>query len=355
MIVVGLLKSLKFRIMEHHTDCNACKKKEFNLHRGNLCSLTHEKPSFEGACPDFDPIPEEERPRGLADSYGPEEKVSGWLTVFLWLGLGGGSIMTLVNILPSLKMFSPLVSTLFCIMGFSAIITAIAAIYAFYRKKPNAVSLALTYIAMVAIDGVMTLVLARIIEDRSLDAIAFRSFIWSGIWLAYVLCSDKVKTLIPSETRRWGGFEKMTLVVYVASIVSIVALINSTFNGDTELSDVYDDKHIITESIAEINKVCPMDLGDGIWMMGQRLVGNEVIITSKLDNVYRDQLYDWEWEELEDETMADMLADTQWIDDDVFVKTVLDAGYDLTFEYVDYNNVNLYNLTFNKSDFDRMR
>lgn len=53
--------------------------------------------------------------------------------------------------------------------------------------------------------------------------------------------------------------------------------------------------------------------------------------------------------------MADMLADTQWIDDDVFVKTVLDAGYDLTFEYVDYNNVNLYNLTFNKSDFDRMR
>ena len=98
-----------------------------------------------------------------------------------------------------------------------------------------------------------------------------------------------------------------------------------------------------------------MNLGDGIWMMGQRLEGNEVIITTRLDNVYRDQLYDWEWEELEDETMADMLADTQWIDDDVFVKTVLDAGYDLTFEYVDYNNVNLYNLTFNKSGFDRMR
>jgi hypothetical protein len=32
-----------------------------------------------------------------------------------------------------------------------------------------------------------------------------------------------------------------------------------------------------------------------------------------------------------------------------------DAGYDLTYEYVYYNNVNLYNLTFNKSDFDRMR
>lgn len=71
------------------------------------------------------------------------------------------------------------------------------------------------------------------------------------------------------------------------------------------------------------------ELGDGMWMMGQRLEGNEVIITTSLDNVYRDQLYGWEWEEFEDETMADMLADTQWIDDDVFVKTVLDAGYDL--------------------------
>lgn len=119
-------------------------------------------------------------------------------------------------------------------------------------------------------------------------------------------CLIVVGLLKSSETRRWGGFEKMTLVVYVASIVSIVALINSTFNGDTELSEVYDDKHIITESIAEVNRVCPMELGDGMWMMGQRLEGNEVIITTRLDNVYRDQLYDWEWEEFDDETMADM-------------------------------------------------
>lgn len=338
--------------MEPVTDCNACKKKEFNLHRGNLCSLTHEKPNFEGACPDFDPIPEDERPRSMADTYASQETVSGWLTVFLWLGLGGGSIMTLVNILPSIEMYSPLVSTLFCIMGFSAIITAIAAIYAFYKKKSNAVSLALTYIAMVAIDGIMTLVLARIIEEPSLDGTAFRSFVWSGIWLAYILCSEQVKNLIPRESRRWGGFEKMTLVVYVATIISVVALINSAFNGEADLSEVYDDKHIITESIAEVNKMCPMELGDGIWMMGQRLEGNEVIITSKLDNIYRDQLYDWEWDELENETRMDMLMDTQWMDEDIFVQTVLDAGYDLTFEYVDYNNVNLYSLTFNKSDFE---
>jgi hypothetical protein len=46
--------------------------------------------------------------------------------------------------------------------------------------------------------------------------------------------------------------------------------------------------------------VALFELGDGMWMMGQRLEGNEVIITTRLDNVYRDQLYDWEWEEFED-------------------------------------------------------
>jgi hypothetical protein len=254
--------------MEPVTDCNVCKKKKFNLQRGNLCSLTNEKPDFEGACPYFDPVPEDEKPRPLADSYESENKISGWLTVFLWLGLAGGSVLTLVNILPLLKLFSPLLSSLFLIMALSAISTAIAAIYAFYKRKNNSVSLALTYIGMVALDGIMTLVLDQIVDNPSINMTAIRSFVWAGIWLTYILCSDQVKNLIPRETRRWGGFEKMTLVLYVASIVSIVALINSAFNGDTELSEVYDDKHRITESIAEVNRVCPMELGDGMWMMG---------------------------------------------------------------------------------------
>lgn len=338
--------------MEPVTDCNVCKKKKFNLQRGNLCSLTNEKPDFEGACPYFDPVPEDEKPRPLADSYEPENKISGWLTVFLWLGLAGGSVLTLVNILPSLKLFSPLLSSLFLIMALSAISTAIAAIYAFYKRKSNAVSLALTYIGMVALDGIMTLVLDQIIDSASINMTAIRSFVWAGIWLTYILCSDQVKNLIPRETRRWGGFEKMTLLVYTVSIVSIVLLLNSTINGEMDMSEAYNDRHIITESIAEYNEACPMELEDGIWMIGQRLEGEEVIITSRLKDVYRDQLYDWEWEGIENEAKIEMLTDTQWIDEDVFVQTVLDAGYDLTFEYVDANYDMLYSVTFNKSEFE---
>jgi hypothetical protein len=144
----------------------------------------------------------------------------------------------------------------------------------------------------------------------------------------------------------------MTLLVYTVSIVSIVLLLNSTINGEMDMSEAYDDRHIITESIAEYNEACPMELEDGIWMIGQRLEGEEVIITSRLKDVYRDQLYDWEWEGIENEAKIEMLTDTQWIDEDVFVQTVLDAGYDLTFEYVDANYDMLYSVTFNKNEFE---
>lgn len=44
---------MKNRGIDYDRFCRRCKNYEFNLEQGTLCSLMHQKPSFEGNCMDF--------------------------------------------------------------------------------------------------------------------------------------------------------------------------------------------------------------------------------------------------------------------------------------------------------------
>lgn len=334
----------------HLTDCNNCKKKEFSLKQGNLCSLTHEKPNFEGACPDYEPLPESETYRPLADSYEKEE-VSGWLAFFLWVGLGGGSLLTLFNILPALGLYSTAVSSLFCLMGFCVVVTAIAAIYAFYKRLPNAVYLAMTYIVMVIVDGVGTLIIGEMFGVSDSQIAAIRSLGWGGIWMTYLLCSSKVRAIIPPTSRKWCLFEKLIFCVFVTSLTSIILLLNSAFKGDVEMSEVYDNKSVLEESVRYANRQCPMSIGDGVWMLSQKIEGDEYIIKCSIDQD-KDLFSGVDWDLVAEQVRIDMLANTYWVDEDQTVKMAFDAGYALTYEYVDINHKPLYSVTFHASDFE---
>ena len=101
---------------------------------------------------------------------------------------------------------------------------AVLAIIAFYRRKSNAVSLAYTYLAMAAIDGVAALLFAA----KGVSDIAFvdglRPLIWATIWACFLHYSSRVAELIPEQQRTWGMPERILLGIYLLVYLILLAL-----------------------------------------------------------------------------------------------------------------------------------
>lgn len=208
--------------------CSKCQKREFSTERGLVCSLTKEKPDFEDECASFDPDNEKIAFQKSKDESRERSKsVSGWLAFFLWVGLGLGGASTLIVAVTQI-----IKDDLGCgisLVTFSvALIVAVIAIYAiiaFYLRKTNAVALAKTYIAMIALDGVVAIILSIAFKDSSMCPQGVRKLIWSAIWFTYLLESDRVADLIPKGTRTWQSFEKTMLIVFAVLVISLTALI----------------------------------------------------------------------------------------------------------------------------------
>ncbi len=71
--------------------CSTCTKRKFNPEKGLICSLTNEEPIFDDECPAFEADSDQlQKPK---DNNTPQS-ISGWLTFFLWVGIGLGVIVS---------------------------------------------------------------------------------------------------------------------------------------------------------------------------------------------------------------------------------------------------------------------
>ena len=120
----------------------------------------------------------------------------GWLTVFLWYGVGLVLILSTISwvkgILTSPNWLNALVSTLPYIIPI--IVVGIATIVAVSRKKRNAVSLARTFLIMLIADGVYAIarmLFAHITTDAVLEwtpliLVLGKNILLSVVWLVYL-------------------------------------------------------------------------------------------------------------------------------------------------------------------------
>jgi hypothetical protein len=201
--------------------CRVCKNKKMDLQRGIVCSLTNEKADFDKICPNYSPdeaqIVKNKQVQAERVIQTQEDlKVSGWLAYFLWIGIGCGAILTIISTLISYSDFiiTPLWGFLLFLYLLCYVVCAVLTIKAFYKRQTNAVSLARTYIAMLVIDLVTTLIIYAIVDDFTEIYHCVRSFIWACIWFSYLSLSERVKDMIPSITRTWKMTEKMLLVIF---------------------------------------------------------------------------------------------------------------------------------------------
>lgn len=252
-------------------------------HKGIVCALTGERADFDGVCPSYNEdknevekakIVEEETQRMNRE----DTSISGWLAIFLWLGLGGGAISSIVMTLSSyidiqLAILPVILDVLSLIC---LVITAILAIKAFYKKESNAVSLARTYIAMILIDAVTTIISSFILDDFTDFAFVVRQIVWVVIWFTYLSTSSRVESVIPKNTRTWDRVEKIILLIYTITVMSILGI--TYYSSINPLSGVL----VSTESILnEMNKELPQKIDESTEVLELVLENNTIVYKMK--------------------------------------------------------------------------
>lgn len=211
--------------------CTTCRKRQFDPSRGVICSLTGNKLASE-ECPQYDP--DESYISTKAEIEAANDKIasergesaetmwstseSGWTRGFLILGVIGSIISIVEACAEARGLIGLAYLPLFAL--------SVYAVYAFAKRKPDAVSAAITYAAVFAVDGFLGIILysTGLLESDTSETLRLfiRNLIWSIIWIAYFSLSVNVQDLIPKETRKWGKFEKVIAGFYTLFYVLVV-------------------------------------------------------------------------------------------------------------------------------------
>jgi hypothetical protein len=274
--------------------CRVCKNKSSNPHKGIICSLTNERGDFDGVCPNYDEnIQEAEKARLLQAEKERQTKenltISGWLALFLWLGIGGGSIGTIIFTLASFSGLSitPLLGIILFIYLLCYVVCAVLTIKAFYKRENNAVSLARTYIAMVFIDIILSLVIIFITDDFSYLPMTVRSFVWGIIWFSYLSFSERVKEIIPPITRTWEKTEKIILIIF--TVISLAFCFGTCYSVKNPMSSVLFSKTQIIDSwIEEMNKSLPDNSNPEISVIRAEREKDKIVLVSQFKSSFQD-------------------------------------------------------------------
>ena len=198
--------------------CKICKNRKMDLKRGLVCKLTGEYADFSDRCQNYDYDEQEEKRLYVEhENIGKSEKIGGWLGFFLFQ-ICVSLLVSLILVFTS--QWSDNVGIYYLLQGLITVpytMVGIYTVYAFIRRKTNAVFWGYVYLLLCLITNLLSILLGY----GSTNAIT--SLVWNVIWGVYFILSDNVKTLIPKETRTVSWIDR-TLAAIGVTIPSVMTL-----------------------------------------------------------------------------------------------------------------------------------
>lgn len=337
--------------------CSTCKNREFNPECGTICSFTKGKPSFEDKCEQY--VVDEvqlSKESSKAEALEEEKNISGWLAFFLWVGVGLGALISAIMGLAQTfgQGFGWFYTSTYLIMIISLLVTATLTIVAFYKRKSNAVALATTYIAMIALDGVMSLVIAAVSDDSSMFPQAFRQLGWGAIWFTYLRQSSKVELIVPILTRTWNKLEKIILALYILALSIFTLSIVYVYKSENPHNIFFTDSSYINQNITEANKELPISIADGIVLQRISKEQNAVVYIYQFSNIYLSETGIEYWAENALVNRHEMLYELyKDPNSDEFLTTCFKEGYNVIYRYNDAVSETLYTVTITPDDYKK--
>ena len=336
--------------------CSVCKNRKMDMHQGMLCELTSAKADFDSTCPNYDEDAKEKaKNERIEKEYQETLTVSGWLAFFLWFGIGVGALMSCVMIIGMIptsgySFFGGLLEVL-SILCLVAI--AVLTIKAFYQKKPNAVALAKTYIAMIALDGVCSILYYIIFEEPLYLAFALQPLLWSSIWFLYLTLSTQVENMIPKTKRVWEKTEKIILGIYALSCLLVVVISACSMNNPSK-SVLYNQEALIDATIEAANEELPNYSDPLVTQLKLVKENDNIVYAYKINNLTEtlDEMTTWELALSNKQEMLAAVAVEE--DQDVInsMKLCFDGGYNICYRYLYANGNVLYNIVINSEEYN---
>ena len=284
--------------------------------------------------------------------------ISGWLAFFIWIYVGFGSLYSLIlNIAqplsqglngPSIYAYIAL-----CLMLFAV---AVLVIIAFYKRKTNALSLAYTFIAMRALEGIYTLVVAITSNDTSMYPQAGGLLMWAVIWVVYLHFSNKVKTIIPIHERTIGIFEKLVIAIYTICLTAYTGAIVYTHTADNPRNILLSNSSYIAQCVAESNKELPMELGNGMTIQRMSIEENSIVYVYQYTNEYLSESdLDYLFDEAVVSRHESLYNMSKSSEGNEFFYTCFECGYNVVYRYIDAVAKTLYTVTMTPEDYKAIK
>ena len=343
---------------EQLKSCTICTHRCMDMHKGMLCGLTQNAANFEGECPNFEQDEKEfQKQQQIQQEMMNDEDhtVGGWLAIFLWLGIGGGALASIVTtcLVLSEWLLSIWLVVAHLVMLLCLCTIAVSTIVAFYKRKPNAKALAYTYIATIAIDGIYSIVMYFAITDapESDLALSIRSILWSVIWGAYLAFSTRVENIVP-RPRTWQTFEKM-LAGIIVSMYILMAIVTIDMQNN-ENSIFYNPRQMVKAILQETNKDLPYQDIDGIISQRLFLQKDTIVYSYKLTQT---DIKDCAAEDLQltgMHTKQSILQETALQSPDATLSGLeyfFEHNYSVSFRYYDKWNTLLYSVVITPEDY----
>lgn len=246
-------------------------------------------------------------------------QIKGWLIFFLSvisIGGVGSAINAFTNFDAADYGGNIWISTVDVFIGISLLAIAIYTVYAFVKRKPNALFYGRLYVFLVF----ATNIISAIGGDLELGALktAIRGVVWSIIWFFYLLLSDQVQRIIPKSFRKvkasdWGILTVLIMIPVFCIVIGGVKLNSNDYTMDGEMPMAVDDSVAVDEAVVEAvadtvavdveddveeaevespevknlrllkadieesNKSCPMDIEEGLTIKKMYMDGDYVI------------------------------------------------------------------------------
>lgn len=322
-----------------------------DMQRGIICSLTNEKAGGESACDKYeaDETAERAQREKLLQELG-SKPITGWLAFFLWVGLGGGGVVSLFTTITDIA--SNQYSLFYTLLhgGTTLILFSVAcyAIWAFHNRRSNAVAVAKTYIAMVLIDGIFGVAAALIVADSELVTAAMRSLVWVAVWYSYLRRSTQVEEFIPSYSRSWGKAEKYALVLFGLGYITMLVMLLA----QSSVNVLFTDEAYIRQTVEAAQADLPIDMGDGVEISNIEYDQGTIRYFFRNRDLLKSEFEDDYFAGYAPESKAEILSG--WREDlvgDDFMSCCCKAQTTIVYTYLDRSDEYLYEVVITPEDY----
>ena len=330
--------------------CSVCKNRKLDLDRGIICSLTGDIAMFDNECENLVVDQEEVARQESEKDKAPD--IKGFFAFFVYWAIPISLILTLINFISSYN--SADYAGSFFLKAFDVVFIlfyvyfCIYTIYAFVKRKPDAVFFAKYLLIILFLTNLISLLTGNT-DNGPLDNVPriLTSILWSIIFYVFLCCSEDVKDRIPKETRKVKGLNKVLFILSIALPILLMALGIGEIAGK---SGAFASAEKQIEMACEQNKATfPAYQGNGLTATDMYVEGKQLVLEFMNEDASTDEVEPVviELTKLAAEEKMKKVLSSVTSGDPIF-PLLVKAGYDIAWKYNDSDGKSMYSVVIPK-------